>query len=130
MVRALAGDSTMTSLVPRPPPLPLPLAVPASLSEAAAVLLAALLLAGTLLPTSHPRHGLSHLGGCPPRSATPPQVPYAARPRNARPCPVIRYLCNRRRRPYCSRPLVSAVAACCPGRLAQPVYLRTIGGNG
>src|SRR5579871_5557485 len=64
MVRAFAGDSTITSRVPLPFPLlaPFPLVADPLLSplpEAAAFLLAALLLAGTLFPTSHPRHGPS-----------------------------------------------------------------------
>ena len=58
MVRAFAGDSTITSLVPCPF-LVAPFPVPVTLSEAAP-LPAALLLAGTLFPTSHPRHGPSH----------------------------------------------------------------------
>src|ERR1700749_2153126 len=57
MVRALAGDSTMTSRVPLP--LLLAGAAPLSPLPEAAVLPAALLLAGTLFPTSHPRHGPS-----------------------------------------------------------------------
>src|SRR6266478_6592529 len=78
MVLAFAGDSTMTSLVPRPLPLtaaPLfPLAAPSSpFSEAAAVFPAALLLAGTLFPTSHQRHGPSTSERAPRRTlnATP-----------------------------------------------------------
>src|ERR1700722_18649257 len=69
MVRALAGDSTITNRVPWPLPLALlaPLflvAAPLSpLSAAAAVLPAALLLPGTLFPTSHPRHDPSRTGG-------------------------------------------------------------------
>ena len=61
MVRALLGDSTITSRVPctfaaAPFPVPVPLA---PLSEATFALLAALLLAGTLFSTSHQRHGRS-----------------------------------------------------------------------
>src|SRR5580704_5285872 len=67
MVRALDGDSTMTSLVPWPlpavalafdplgalvPPLLLALAAPAGLP---ALLFAVSVLAGTLFPSSHPR---------------------------------------------------------------------------
>ncbi len=51
MVRALAGDSTMTSRVPPLAPFGL-VAVPLS-PEAAAFLLTALLYAGTLVLTSH-----------------------------------------------------------------------------
>src|ERR1700753_90017 len=76
MVRALAGDSTITRRWPSPPPWlaarldaarveaaravfwPVPFAV-------AAVPLVAPLRAGTLVPTSHPRHGLPRSG--PPR---------------------------------------------------------------
>src|ERR1700742_3753876 len=107
MVRALAGDSTITRRVPWPLPFaaaPFPLvAAPLSpLSEAAAVLLAALLLAGTLFTnlTSAPwpvtlRRARRHAP-----TRRPPQVPYAASPRNARPC---RYPCTPVSRPYCSR---------------------------
>ena len=61
MVRALAGDSTITSLVPcafaaAPFPVPVPFS---PLPEAAFTLLAALLLAGTLFSTSHQRRGPS-----------------------------------------------------------------------
>ena len=74
------------------------------LFEAAAVLPAALLFAGTLFPTSHQkRHGPSSRSGgalASLRRDSPPQVPYAARPRNARPC---RYPCNPVSRPDCSR---------------------------
>ena len=61
MVRAFAGDSTITSLVPcafvaAPFAAVAPLA---PLSEAALALPGALLLAGTLYPTSHQRHGPS-----------------------------------------------------------------------
>src|SRR5580658_2754380 len=64
MVLALAGDSTITSRVPWPfpdAPFPLPTGALPPLSpffEAAGVLPAALLFAGTLFPTSHQkRHG-------------------------------------------------------------------------
>ena len=67
MVRALAGDSTMTSRVP-----PLALfglaAVPLS-PVAAAFLLAALLFAGTLVLTSHLLKPPSRQAGLSPRSA-------------------------------------------------------------
>jgi hypothetical protein len=62
MVRAFAGDSTITSLVPWPFPVPVALwpvplwPVP---SWEAAALPAALLLPGTLYPTSHPAPGPS-----------------------------------------------------------------------
>src|ERR1700744_4102630 len=69
MVLALAGSSTITSLVPWPfPAAPVPVALPlpplSPLFEAAAVLPAALLFAGTLFPTSHQkRHGPSSRSG-------------------------------------------------------------------
>jgi hypothetical protein len=68
MVRAFAGDSTITSLVPCAfVAAPFAAAVPLSpLSEATLALPAALLLAGTLYPTSHQRHGPSRPGGSPP----------------------------------------------------------------
>ncbi len=61
MVRAFAGDSTITSLVPWPfAAAPFLVAVRLSpLSEAALALPAALLLAGTLFSTSHQRHSRS-----------------------------------------------------------------------
>src|ERR1700744_128807 len=131
MVRALAGDSTTTSRFPLPAPFPLPAAflrVPAPLSplsEAAVVgLPAALLLAGTLFPTSHPRHGPS----------LPPKVPSAAGPRNARPC---RYPCNPFSRPDCSRGALGHIpvtpnpgGGSSPPRLAHCVNGSTIRGNG
>ena len=64
MVRALDGDSTMTSLVPWPlaaavlPPaalVPPPLLALAALAVAAAFVFAVSVLAGTLFPSSHPR---------------------------------------------------------------------------
>src|SRR6266852_3654518 len=60
MVLALDGDSTMTSLVPRPPPaVDLVLAVAALLPPLLALLalavVPAFVLAGTLFPSSHPR---------------------------------------------------------------------------
>src|ERR1700722_1503004 len=66
MVRALAGDSTITNRVPCVLAAPLlAAAAPLSPLSEAAVFPAALLLAGTLLPTSHPRHGPSRLGRLP-----------------------------------------------------------------
>src|SRR6516164_11104064 len=61
MVRAFAGDSTITSLVPCAfVAAPFAVAVLFTpLSEAALALPAALLLAGTFYPTSHQRHGPS-----------------------------------------------------------------------
>src|SRR5580692_109042 len=63
MVRALAGDSTITNRVPAP--FVLAAAAPLSPFPEAAVLPAALLLAGTLLLTSHLRHGPSRPGRLP-----------------------------------------------------------------
>src|ERR1700735_1376569 len=73
MVRALAGDSTITSRVPSPPAglaarfepvlavlAPVPFAV---------VPLVAPLRAGTLVPTSHPRHSPPEGLPCWPRSS-------------------------------------------------------------
>ena len=100
-MRALAGDSTITSRVPCPfAAAESPVLVP--LSDAAVALLAALLLAGTLFPTSHPRH-------CP----VPSRRVLAARQRDARrkyhtrrdrKMPSMPYLCNPQCHPDCSRP--------------------------
>src|ERR1700744_5128997 len=140
MVLALAGDSTITSLVqcpfPAAPFVALPLSPLFPLFEAAAVFPAALLFPGTLFPTSHQkRHGPSSRCGGASASldATPPSVPYAARPRNARPC---RYPCNPVRRPDCSRAAFRACphhaedAGSSPTRLALFHGVRTIRSNG
>ena len=59
--------------------------------------------------------------GFPPRSdARPPQVPYAARPRNARPC---RYPCNPISRPDCSRRALSLSA----GRMLRHTAVNPLG---
>ena len=82
MVRALDGDSTMTSLVPRPspvtaapllalaPPPRLALAALVALAVVAAFVFAVSVLAGTLFPSSHPRRDRPHgtRGHTPPHS--------------------------------------------------------------
>jgi hypothetical protein len=80
MVLALDGDSTMTSLVPRPSPVTaaplLALAPPAlagvlvPLAVVAAFVFVASILAGTLFPSSHLRRGRPHgtRGHTPPHS--------------------------------------------------------------
>src|SRR6266446_6584895 len=63
MVRALDGDSTMTSFVPWPSPAAAPALMapalmapaPLALAAAAAFVFAVSVLAGTLFPSSHPR---------------------------------------------------------------------------
>src|SRR5271157_593813 len=60
MVRALDGDSTMTSLVPWPPvaaalALVVPALTPPPLLALAAFVFAVSVLTGTLFPSSHPR---------------------------------------------------------------------------
>src|ERR1700722_7362127 len=124
MVLALAGDSTITSLVPCPFPAAPFVALPFSplfpLFEAAADFPAALLFAGTLFPTSHQkRHGPSSRcdGHRVTRTRLPPSVPYAARPRIARPC---RYPCNPVSHPDCSRLAFRA----CPHHAEAPEVLR------
>jgi len=81
MVLALDGDSTMTSLVPRPSPVTaaplLVLALPprpalagalVALAVVAAFVFAVSVLAGTLFPSSHPRRDRLTV----PRGHTPP----------------------------------------------------------
>src|SRR5438067_8882389 len=78
MVLALDGDSTMTSLVPRPSPVTaaplLALAPPAlalvPLAVVPALVFVVSVLAGTLFPSSHPRRDRPHgtRGHTPPHS--------------------------------------------------------------
>src|ERR1700761_6580571 len=106
MVRALAGDSTITSRVPWLSPLPAaPFPFPL-----------ALLLAGTLFLTSHPRHGLSRRPGFPPRS-DPRRRKYHTRRSHEMPVPAV-------------IPATRLAVQTVPRGLAHSVNGSTIRGNG